>query len=156
MAANRAKKKQINEEKKRKEEADVIKQDTASVKTKDEPKSEIISAATTKKKSSPDTANNKGKVRQYVKSTPPTYPEKTEAKTEQSKPVTSFSSLKKPTETPSQNTAKTVVYERKDTPPVTKSPYIQPNQKDKAAIDASKKGSVTGAGVKTREWVRDE
>ena len=111
---------------------------------------------TTKKKSSPDTANNKGKVRQYVKSTPPTYPEKTEAKTEQSKPVTSFSSLKKPTETPSQNTAKTVVYERKDTPPVTKSPYIQPNQKDKAAIDASKKGSVTGAGVKTREWVRDE
>ncbi len=156
MAANRAKKKQINEEKKRKEEADVIKQDTVSVKMKDEPKSEIISAATTKKKSSPDTANNKGKVRQYVKSTPLTYPERTEAKTEQSKSVTSFSSLKKPTETPSQNTAKTVVYERKDTPPVNKSPYIQPNQKDKAAIDASKKGSVTGAGVKTREWVRDE
>ena len=164
MAANRAKKKQLIEERKRKEEAEVIKGDTAKAPVKEEAKSDIVAAATTKKKKAQDNAG-KGKVRQYVNNNPaatpaanPAKPAKAEAPASESKPMTSFASLKKPTESQAQAPQKTVVFERKDIPPVPeKSPYIQPGKEDKAAINAAKaKGGVTGAGVKTREWIRDE
>lgn len=156
MAANRAKNKALNEERKRKQEAEVIKADTDNNVKKEEARSEIVSAATTKKKSSFDSSANKGKVRQYVKENPtPAKPAATAAP-EQPKPAASFSSLKKPTAT-NDTDSKTVVFERKEPTPVSNDHYIMPKKTDTQAQNANKpKGSVTNAGVKTREWVRDD
>ena len=165
MAAARAKNKSLNEEKKRKKEAEVIKAENTE--KKEEEKSEIVSAATKKKSNGNDSAP-KGKVRQYVKDTPLTYaPQNANpVKTPQSAPQPQANTQAKPTiydlkknmnKTEAKTEQSTVYFERKesDMPKVN----ISPENKAKNTVsgNAQKPGktSITDAGLKTKVWVRD-
>ncbi|MBO4310042.1 MAG: VWA domain-containing protein [Lachnospiraceae bacterium] len=166
MAAARAKNKSLNEEKKRKKEAEVIKAENTE--KKEEEKSEIVSAATKKKSNGNDSAP-KGKVRQYVKDTPLTYaPQNANpVKTPQSAPQPQANTQAKPTiydlkknmnKTEAKTEQSTVYFERKesDMPKVN----ISPENKAKNTVsgNAQKPGktSITDAGLKTKVWVRDD
>ncbi len=165
MAAARAKNKSLNEEKKRKKEAEVIKAENTE--KKEEEKSEIVSAATKKRSNGKDSAP-KGKVRQYVKDTPLTYaPQNANpVKTSQSAPQPQANTQAKPTiydlkknmnKTEAKTEQSTVYFERKesDMPKVN----ISPENKAKNTVsgNAQKPGktSITDAGLKTKVWVRD-
>ncbi|MBQ2183000.1 MAG: hypothetical protein II399_00055, partial [Lachnospiraceae bacterium] len=178
MAANRAKNKLKREEKKRKEEAEVIKAETAE--EKEEEKSGIIAAASQKPSEKPQSAP-KGKIRQYVNENPqsaykapagtpaatPAKPAGSAAAKQQTaqtatgtaKETPSFSSLKKPgvAGTATQTNTQSRVFERKDAAPI----YFKDNNAATKKPDAGKTAnksndSVTSAALKTRVWIRDD